>query len=444
MVNKKNIACISDNALCTACGACCGVCPSEAIAMKTNISGYLLAVIDEDKCINCGICYNVCPSTNQNPSSIKDVDIFHGELQCGYIGYAEDKEIRQKSQSGGIVTALLCYLLEKKLIDGAIVNTFNNTTQRPQVIYAKTKEEIVGGCGSYYAQSSVVKTTLENSKGKKTAAVTLGCQSESLRLIRENYPSIELPDYVIGLICAGQNSSYMINDLIKQSGCGSNEQVEKFRFRDKNSGGWPGNVVIYTDKNTYNIDKKRRLTLKLMYEAYRCILCFDQMNIFSDIVVGDPWGIPINDSRYGYSVVIARTEKGKRLLEEAMRDGAIIMKKISVGKIIKGQTVDGRHKTKFFTARDICKKNGWQFPYDESCFEGIEYQKADKKFLLELTERMEYSKKTYIESDKNILNRLIHAKKKKLKYKEVMSYPGIFLRRCKGYIMRKIQLKRGK
>lgn len=444
MNTRTKIQIILDNALCTACGACCGVCPSKAIIMKPNTSGYLLADVAGDKCINCGICYNVCPSTDRNPPQIEDIDIFHGKSICGYIGYAADKEIRQKSQSGGIVTALLCYLLERKLVDGAVINTFDESTQRSRSVFAETKEKIIEGCGSYYTQSSVVDTILKSCKGKKSAAVTLGCQAESLKLISENYPSIELPEYTIGLVCAGQNSSHLISDLVKQSGRRSNETVIKVRFRDKNCGGWPGNVSVHTDKNTYYVDKKKRHAVKPVYEAYRCIMCFDQMNIYSDIVVGDPWGIPIEDSKQGYSVVIAHTEKGRRLLEDAMRDGAVIMDMISTEKIFNGQTVDGRHKTKFFTARDICRKNGWQFPYNESCFEDIAYQKADERSLMDLAERMEYTRKIYFENSKTNFEKMIQAKKLNIKRREIMSYPTYYLKRCIRYIIQKTHLKRSR
>jgi ferredoxin len=38
------------------CGACVGVCPTQAIILKdTRI------IIDDKKCINCGACINICP-----------------------------------------------------------------------------------------------------------------------------------------------------------------------------------------------------------------------------------------------------------------------------------------------------------------------------------------------------------------------------------------------
>jgi ferredoxin len=43
-------------AKCAYCGACVGVCPTQAIVLKdTRI------YIDEKKCINCGACIKICP-----------------------------------------------------------------------------------------------------------------------------------------------------------------------------------------------------------------------------------------------------------------------------------------------------------------------------------------------------------------------------------------------
>ncbi|HNV00918.1 MAG TPA: 4Fe-4S binding protein [archaeon] len=41
---------------CLYCGACVGVCPTQAITLKdTRIE------IDENKCISCGACVKICP-----------------------------------------------------------------------------------------------------------------------------------------------------------------------------------------------------------------------------------------------------------------------------------------------------------------------------------------------------------------------------------------------
>ncbi|MDY0293778.1 MAG: 4Fe-4S binding protein [Candidatus Methanomethylophilaceae archaeon] len=42
--------------LCTACGACADVCPSDAITIGD------IAVIDDGKCVECGACVDECPT----------------------------------------------------------------------------------------------------------------------------------------------------------------------------------------------------------------------------------------------------------------------------------------------------------------------------------------------------------------------------------------------
>lgn len=407
----NNISHIANNALCTACGACTGICPSNAIEIITNTAGYLVANINNDLCINCRKCAKICPSNPENKPSIETDDIFHGACLAGYVGYASDSTIRQKSQSGGIVTALLCYLLEKGEIEGAIVNNLNPQTRRPQAVLASSKSEIIDACGSYYAQSSVAKTILENSD-KTTAAVVLGCQAESLQLIREKYPNITLPKYTIGLICAGQNSGDMIDDLIQQSGC-DDKQVSKFRFRDK-SYGWPGDVHVTTSTKDCWLPKENRYKLKQAYELHRCIACYDQMNIFSDIVCGDPWGISHKQQPEGHTVVIARTETGKNLLENAARDGAIVLEELSIEDILRGQTVDGRHKTKFYTSREIFYENEWLFPYPDDYFEKIPFIPANIMVRQKLKERLTYSRDLYLTKDGNDYLTKVNLKKKKL------------------------------
>lgn len=436
---EKNINYITDNALCSACGACAAICQKDAITMSHNASGFLIAVIDEEKCINCGMCKNACPSVPENSISLDNVDMFHGNCIKGYIGYAAEDSIRQRSQSGGIVTALLCYLLEKKKIDGAIVNKFNSDTKRPQAVLANTKQSIIEGCGSYYTQSSVAETALNYSKENNIAAVVLGCQAESFMRIKQKYPKVKLPVYTIGLVCAGQNSGYMIDDLIEQSKCGKENKITHFRFRDKFLGNWPGNVGIYTNNKTYVLNKKQRHDLKTIYESYRCILCFNQMNIFSDIVVGDPWGIKRNDIKKGYSIFITRTKKGEELIENAIKDGTIIADDISIQDIIKGQTVDGRHKTKFYTAKDICIKNKWSLPYNPDKVKNGEYLKPNTRTYKNIFVRVSRARNFFIEKDNNKISAIIKRQKQSIKFKSIINTPLIFLKRCLSYAHRIIE-----
>ncbi|MFH1722213.1 MAG: 4Fe-4S binding protein [Candidatus Altiarchaeota archaeon] len=52
---KKEIS--KDDEACFDCGACVGVCPTEALMLNKKLE----LEIDFEKCIRCGICEEVCP-----------------------------------------------------------------------------------------------------------------------------------------------------------------------------------------------------------------------------------------------------------------------------------------------------------------------------------------------------------------------------------------------
>ncbi len=306
--------------------------------------------------------------------------------------------MRQESQSGGIVTALLCYLLEQGRIDGAIVNRFCAETNRPEVVCVSSRKEIRQAAGSYYCQSSVVKTILEN-RDKRLAAVVLGCQAESLALVGRALPKPYVPEYMLGLICAGQYSSHYIDDLVSLSKAFPSD-VKRVRFKDKSAGGWPGDVKIYTAEGDHVLGREHRHRLKPVYEVYRCLLCFDQMNSHSDMVVGDPWGIRNAENSLGNSVIITRTQKGQQLVEDAVARGYIKVAGLPVDAVLKGQTVDSRLKPQFLTAAENCRETGSLLPVDECCFAGIPRMRSpEKQHVSAIRERLRYAREVYLECD---------------------------------------------
>lgn len=120
----------------------------------------------------------------------------------------------------------------------------------------------------------------------------MGCQSKALKLAQSQ--GMAIPEYLIGLFCAGQNSRDMITDLSQLAKIPQHEQLRTLRFKYSHPayGGWPGNTLMVTERHRYTLDKRFRLKLKPLYEFYRCLLCYDQMNVNSDVVCGDPRHIP--------------------------------------------------------------------------------------------------------------------------------------------------------
>lgn len=354
----KNIQSVPDHLICTGCGGCAAVCPAEAIRMEENGAGFLTARVT-DRCIDCGLCRTVCPSVPENTGEIVPEPLLRGNVLAGFAGYAVEDEIRLTGQSGGVVTALLAFLLESGRVDGAVVNQFDPAAKRPGVIIAENKREVLAAAGSYYTQSAVLPV-LRTARGRTLAAVTLGCQSESLELMRKRNPDL-VPKYIIGLVCAGQNSGHMIDDICAHEGM---EAPTAFRFRDKKAGGWPGNITAAQGGSVRTVPNQYRHRIKALYECHRCLACFDQMNAWADIVCGDPWGIRGKDGPEGWTVVLARTEKGLALLKDAQRAGAVYLEPLPPEDIFRGQTVEDRHRDKVYSAKRVYQEKGWPYPYD--------------------------------------------------------------------------------
>ena len=401
-MNKgENIRVITENALCSACGSCSGICPVDAIQMETNPAGFLNAVVDETTCIHCGKCMRVCPSNGERT----DPDLV-GPTISGYIGYAVDPVLRLESQSGGVVTALMRYMLAKKLVDGVVVSRFNCETRRAEGFLASKVEQLDSSRGSHYTQTSPVDLILRN-QDKRLAAVLLGCQTAALQQIATHDPRIKLPVFTIGLICGGNLSGYVVDDILTQGGVKLDHQLHSFRFRDKQYGGWPGNITARTDR-LVEIPKETRMELKPYYQNFRCILCADKMNQCCDLVAGDPWGVSIEDESAGYTAVITRNQKAETLLKNAVSTGCLVMKANEIEEIVEGQKITSDLAVRHRRTQNICLAKQWRYPYQLQMENKTEITAQEEALLKKLS----YLRELYLSTTTEKAKRLIRARKK--------------------------------
>lgn len=332
----KNIISYVENAICIGCGACSACCPVWAITMDYNETGFLYAKVDSEKCIDCGKCLKVCPNNYDYKGQDLEKSV-KGKYCDAYLCYSLDSRDRMEGQSGGVVTSLLKYLLDSHTVEKAIVNAFSKE-DGVNIVKAVTKsEELDQTKGSFYTQSPVMKKIVENCQSRLTAVV-LGCQGESYRMW-ESCKGVR-DDYIIGLVCECQNSRLIIDNLLSKAKVGSEEEVINFRFKDKRYGGVPGNVHVVTEKKGYCVDERTRRELFYVYKCFRCYKCIDKMNVCSDIVCMDPWGIDNPEIKKGCTVVLVRTEKGGELMRKAIEKEYIYAESLDIGKMFIGQNID--------------------------------------------------------------------------------------------------------
>ncbi len=334
MQSKKEM--LPPEVLCRGCGSCAGFCPQGAITMDES-GGKFLPQIDFSKCVDCGLCIRVCPATsdvnelNEFVFGKKPKDVWLGNYLNFYAGYSTNDKIRYNSSSGGLVTTLLIFALEKRLIDGALITKFKrNDPLRPEVFLAKSPREIIRASGSKYCPvplSSRIDKILKN-KGNY-AVVGLPCHIYGIRYAEMMFK--EVRDKItlrLGLFCQHNVTFDGTKALLRRLGVHP-KNVEKLSYRGE---GWPGKVTISLKNGN-----KKQFPFRYMWSALfgaffysppACLLCSDMTAEFADISLGDAWHPKYAQDTQGTSMIITRTEQGEGIIEKARGEGKIKVEKL--------------------------------------------------------------------------------------------------------------------
>lgn len=336
-VNKLNY--IVDNDLCVRCGTCAGVCPVEAITLDGNHYPVI-----NSSCIECGRCVKVCPGIDVNFPALTmqlfekkfNIDELLGFFTHFYAGHALDPDVRANASSGGVITQLLIYLLEKKIIDGAIVTIMDPKAPcESKAAIVKTKNELLQSMQSKY---TIVPVNQQFSKIKqmegKFAFVGLPCHVHGFRKLANIDPVIRDKIYlVLGLYCHLNLEPEATLDLQKISRI-PQKQIKNFEYR---GGEWPGAIRVKLRNGTIhnlhysNYKDGAYNYLSRLYYAKRCLYCIDGSSEMADISFADPWVQDANGEwiyKNGWTMVFQRTEKGGKILSEANKDKAIFIEEL--------------------------------------------------------------------------------------------------------------------
>jgi coenzyme F420 hydrogenase subunit beta len=316
--------------------------------MVESLPGILLAQIDNNQCTTCGTCFEVCPGWRlRDVKSLKCIDRFHGPVLKAFCGYAVGQGIRSSSQSGGIATALLSYMLQARRVDSALVSRMpTDGSLRPHP-YMASEQDLQRSQGSLYCPIAVNAKLSDARKSNTVAVVGLPCHVHGIwNLKARNADWQRRLHLVIGLIC-DRTLLYPAMDYLIKKGNVRRDEVKSFRFRDKLRGSYQENVtIINKDNRVVELPGRFRIACKEAFTPARCRLCYDKMNTFSDITVGDAWGI--QEGSGGYSSILARTSVGLKVLLDAQEAGIISLDEVDPERVFLGQLVD--HRRKVFAA----------------------------------------------------------------------------------------------
>jgi len=248
-----------------------------------------------------------------------------------FAGYTNDRDIRYNGSSGGIVSQVLIYLLEEKIIDGALVTRLNKLI--PETFLAKTPEEILSSQGSVYMPvpffQGIRKIINENGK---YAVVGIPCQLKFLQKFPQVLDNIFLK---IGLFCNHTPSYEGTKELIKEVGLNEKE-ITYLKYRGL---GRIGISVLKTKEK--EVKKSFRDTWNILtsdkFYTENCKICEDHLNSLSDFACGDAWNKEYANDSLGTSLIIRYSQKAKEILDEMKNKNIISLEKIEFSKILQSQ-----------------------------------------------------------------------------------------------------------
>lgn len=316
---------VHEKGICGRCGGCVSFCSAGDFGVIELKEEGPPVYINKDKCLECGICYLICPQIPVFKDELKKK--FEFEYPLGHykritMTKTTDEVISEIATDGGAVTSILLNLLEKGIIDGAILSKKTGPFSREPII-ATTKQEIIDSAGSTfdvshsihemskYSTYSPTITSLKVSdekEFKKLAVIGTPCQITTMRKMQMLgvVPANNIK-YILGLFCTENFSFDKLHKAKLEKDLGVKiEDIKKVNIKED---------LIIDLKNGKRINVPFENLEPYMRPA--CRACKDYSNHFADISFG---GLGSPD---GFTTVIIRTKNGEEIYDRAVQQNFI-------------------------------------------------------------------------------------------------------------------------
>ena len=319
---------VIDSNLCTGCAGCVVSCPHDVIGYEHVAGGYkpfhLEDELGPDNCIHgekgCTSCTRACPRFRSwEPEA--DQHLFArqrdpGELSGIYsdimLTKASDETVHRLGQDGGLVSAILLWLLEEGYIDGALVSYLEGDggewKAKPGV--ATNKEEVLAAAGSRYTYSAntlaldeAMERGLEN-----LALVGMSCMTSIAPVMwHRKIGKISKPiKFNLGLLCSKTFDDAIFEELFLTKYGLRKQEMVKMNIK--------GVFQIWMKDGSYH-----EIPLKECHAWTRegCTHCPDFAAEHADISTG---GIGKEND---WTLTIVRTELGREVITRMIDAGVI-------------------------------------------------------------------------------------------------------------------------
>ena len=357
--------------LCTGCGICVDACPSRIIVMEAR-EGRFVPRINDELCNNdrgCHRCMDACPgigidlcriaNEQYNDDGTNEDKMVGRYLKC-FTGHSNDQDIRFHSASGGMVSSFLVFLMEKKLIDGAVVTAFDAKNELLVNSYiAHNREEVLRAKSSKYSPVSLhgMAKAIKEAEGSRYVIVGLPCHVQGFRKLEaiDRKFKEKIAGY-FAIYCSSGRTFHLTEHVFKERGIDKN-RLTYFAYRDE---GCLGSMVAKQRRNIRVTDSNSEISLKddvykEKYQSYyhplrsffiprRCLFCIDHYGELGDVCFGDIHIEPYIEDKIGVNSLIVRKKKWLDLLMAAREEGYITLDEINVETLNRSQKMAYKKK----------------------------------------------------------------------------------------------------
>lgn len=304
------VSIVHEAGVCCQCGWCSSVCPVNAITVS-----YETLEIDKNSCMKCGLCFTVCPRSFLIYQAAKESKKLDKTLKWSdkigayvdtYTGSTTSDKIKEVRQDGGIVTSILHYLLENKLVDAIIAVQHSKDIWKPEPVVVEKVEDLYKTGGTKYANSPSLTIIDQVKKYEKIAFVGVPCMMKAIaksRMFPSGWPFFKNIKYTIGLFCM---ESFPYDGIVALAKEQFNKELGE--ITKMNIGG--GKFIINL-KSGEQIDVPLADVQK--YARHNCHFCEDLTSDYADISVGSI------GSQDGWSSIITRTKEADDLLKAIIK-----------------------------------------------------------------------------------------------------------------------------
>lgn len=318
--------------MCYGCGFCKVVCPRAAIDYLYKNNDFVYAYKRLEKCVRCNLCHCICPSRGwENVHILRSESLF--EVSEGLNPFEEvcfcnsnEINIRKNGTSGGMVTAVLKYLLESSIIEGVLLPKYDNRLGAKYELMT-TIDEVISSQKSKYFCIPFDYPLDKIARYRKLAIVGLPCHLEALNNVFQIKPELkQILHFKIGLFCGHVQKKIFYQHLLKKERLNFHE-VKKLDFRP---GEWwkYDYFSVSTDRGikTFQFRGNKYMAALIksrLFSRSACAYCPDFTAKKSDISFGDGWHEKLKNNKEGFNYAIVRNKEAKKILEEMSTKGLV-------------------------------------------------------------------------------------------------------------------------